>query len=114
MDTERINLLKAENVVWLIYVFFAIYGIKANNLEIEDIKSGNENHRKEYKTINIIIILISICIYLFFIYNIYKRYQKKHNPDDVIIAFGSFLILIAAILFLFVEWRNSDIVPNIV
>ncbi len=114
MKQERINLLKVENVVWLIYVFFAFFGIKANNLEIEDLKAGNESHKKEYKSINIIIILISICIYLFFIYSIYKRYKKEHNPDDAIITFGTFLILIAAILFLFVEWRNREIVPNIV
>jgi len=50
MNDERITTLKSENIVWILYILFAIAGIKANNLEIEDIKmKNNKNKREKYR-----------------------------------------------------------------
>lgn len=112
MNAERIETLRKENLVWITYIIFAYFGIKANNLEIDDILNNNQKNKKEYKTINIIIILVSLIIYIYFINLTYKRYEKTHKSIDGIQALASTLILISGLLLLYAEIHGDDIVPN--
>lgn len=112
MDEERIETLKRENIIWIAYVLFAFFGIKANNLEIEDIQNHNTNNKKQYKSINIIILLIAILIYIYFINLTYKRYKKDGRLVDGLQAIGATLVLIAGVLFLYAEIHADDVVPN--
>ena len=41
--------LSIENLVWIIYAIFAIGGIYANNLEIEDIENRSQKNKKIMK-----------------------------------------------------------------
>lgn len=112
MKENRITTLKNENIIWIIYVLFAIAGIYANNLEIEDIKNNNEKNKKKYKSINIIIFLISIIIYIYFINLLYNRYKNDHKRSNFLSLIGSILIFIGGLLFLYVEITDEEVVPN--
>ncbi len=83
MNDERITTLKNENIVWILYILFAIAGIKANNLEIEDIKMKNNKNKRKYKTINIVILIIALFIYLYFINLTYNRYKKNNKKEKI-------------------------------
>lgn len=112
MNNERVNTLKRENLIWIIYVIFAYFGIKANNLEMEDIANNNDKNRRIYKTINVLIFIVSIGIYLYFINLTYKRYEQNKRKIDGLQLVGSILVLIAGFIFLYAEIYGDDVVPN--
>lgn len=49
MNEDREKTLSVENIVWIIYALFAVGGIIANNLEIEDIKNRSQKNKKNIK-----------------------------------------------------------------
>lgn len=111
---ERERILRNENIIWLIYAAFAFFGIHANNLELEDLRNNSDEHRRTFKTINIIIFTIALFIYIYFINITIKNYQKKKSRNNLFVLIGSFLILIAGTLFLLAELNADDetIIPN--
>lgn len=112
-DQERIHTLNIENFIWLIYVAFAFFGIKANNLEIEDIKNNSNRNRKKYKGINITIFIISLFIYIYFINLSLKNYRKRPTRGRLYILIGTIFVLIGGIFLLLAEISdNEDVVPN--
>ncbi len=112
MNEDREKILKNENTIWFIYVLFAIAGIYANNLEIEDFRNKSERNKKRYKTINIIIIIIALLINIYFINLTYHRYNRTRKTTDFLISFAATLVLIANIIFFFVEISSDEIIPN--
>lgn len=112
MRENKITTLKNENIIWIIYVLFAIAGVYANNLEIEDIKNNNEKNKKKYKSINIAIFFIAIIIYIYFINLVYNRYKNNPKRTNLLTLIGSVLIFIGGLLFLYVEVTDDEIVPN--
>lgn len=112
MEEDRITTLKNENIVWALYILFAILGTHANNLEIEDIKEHNNKNRKKYKTINVIILVIALLIYIYFINLTYKRYNKKNTKENLLTLIASSLIFIAGVILLYVELTGDEITPN--
>ncbi len=112
-DQERIDVLKRENIIWVIYILFAIFGTKANNLELADLYNGNNKNEKKYRTINIIIFIVAVFIYIYFTTLAYKVYQKNKKTTTFMVFVGSFLILIGGILFLIAEILDSEaMVPD--
>lgn len=115
MDNDRIKALKIENIIWLIYVGFAFFGIRANNLEISDIENNNDNNRRSYKNINITIFIIALIIYIYFVNLSYRNYRENHSKNRLIVFIGSLFVLIGGILFLIAEVRDNNddtIIPN--
>lgn len=110
---DRTRVLKNENIIWMIYVLFAILGIKANNLELEDIKNNSSKNKRKYKRINIFIFSIVIIIYIYFIYVTTTNLKQKKTKMAFLVFIGSILILISGILFLIAELNDEDvIIPN--
>lgn len=110
---NKITILKNENIIWLIYAFFVIFGIYANNLEIEDIKTNSKKNSKKYKTINIIMLILFVIIYFYFINITYNNYKKKQTRANTYLLIGSILVFIAGILYLLSELISNDaITPN--
>lgn len=112
MNEDQEKILNVENIVWIIYSLFAVGGIIANNLEIEDIKNRNQKNRKKYKTINIIIFLIASVINFFFLNIIYNRYKKTKNKNNFLTLLASFMIFISSLILLYVEITGEEIIPN--
>ena len=63
---EQLQLLKNENLIWLIYIFISIFAIVSNHFEKQyDLTNDSEAYKK-FKTINICIFTIAFFIYLYF------------------------------------------------
>ncbi len=112
MNEDREKILKNENTIWFIYVLFAIAGIYANNLEIDDLRNNSNKNKKKYKSINIIIIIIAIFINIYFINLTYRRYNQTRKKINLLNLVAVTFILIASIIFFFVEVSSDEIVPN--
>lgn len=112
MSEDREKTLSIENIVWITYCLFAVGGIIANNLEIEDIRNGNQKNKKKYKLINVIILLLASIINFYFLNIIYNRYKKSKKRENFLTLLASLLIFIAGLILLFVELTGDEVVPN--
>lgn len=112
MNENKETTLKNENIVWLLYGIFAIFGIYSNNLQLEDLRNNNDNNKKKSKTINIIILIIAIFIYLYFINLTYKRYNNDPKKENLLSSIATTLVFIAGLIFLYLEIYGEEVVPN--
>ena len=97
---RKLNLLKQEDFIWLIYYFIITYALISNKFERNYIITNNKKDLNKSKKINSIILIIAFFIYLYFViitinnFDILKRSSQK---KEVKVAFER---LIANILFL--------------
>ncbi len=97
---ETLNELRIEDIIWVIYIFIAIFAIVSNHFERKFELKHQKKDAKTFQTINTDIFIITFIIYLYFLYINYKR-VKKLNPNsslkEIITTQASFIV---AILFL--------------
>lgn len=97
---RKLNLLKQEDFIWLIYFFIVTFAIISNKLERNYVITNNQNALNKSKKINTTILIVAFFIYLYFVivtienFDILKRNSTK---KEVKVAFER---LIANILFL--------------
>lgn len=104
-NIDQATVLRRENIVWIITIFFAIFGIIANNLELEDLKEQTNKRRKFYRTINLTLLIIAMFIYLYFINlainnlkNAVTTRAKLIFVATISFFFGGALLLIAELI----------------
>ena len=62
----KLQRLKNEDLIWLIYFFIVIGALMSNNYEENYLKTGNSSNQKKYKVLNITIFCVAFFIYLYF------------------------------------------------
>ena len=82
--------LKIENLIWIIYIFIAIFALVSNHYERKYYYFHIVKDKQKYRYINITIFEVSIVIYLYFLY----RNFKHINEDNY-----SFISIFASVLF---------------
>ncbi len=97
---KKLNRLKNEDFIWLIYFFIVIAALYSNNDERKYLFTKNNKYYKETKIINTIILTIAFFIYLYFVLleaEDLNDYQNKLNEQSYIEHTAR---LVASILFL--------------
>lgn len=113
---DRLEDIKIENFVWLIYIGIIILSYYANYKEKNFILYGDEKSRKEYQNLLILIFTILLFIYYYFAKDSYDDLKaltpfdsnKKvylHSASFI----GSLLILISGIIFLGIAILDKEI-----
>ena len=64
---EKLQQLKNEDLIWIIYIFISISAIFSNKYEKESLVFKSKESYKKYKTINVCIFTIALFIYLYFL-----------------------------------------------
>ena len=110
---EQLQLLKNENLIWIIYIFISIFAIVSNHFEKQyDLTNDSESYKK-FKTINICIFTIAFFIYLYFFVTIYsklknvKRTTERYRLTQAQL-FGAILFLIGGVIYLIVEISEQE------
>lgn len=96
----KLQRLKNEDLIWLIYFFIVIGALMSNNYEENYLKTGNSSNQKKYKVLNITIFCVAFFIYLYFVLINYEDVQtlrKDANRKEVL---NAHIGLISALLFL--------------
>ena len=113
----KLQRLKNEDFIWIIYFFIAIAAIISNIYERNFNLTNNINSQKKFKTINIAIFIIVFFIYLYFVlinYEDVKTLRKEATKKEVITShlalIASLLFLIGGLIFVFVEINRDT--PN--
>ncbi len=115
-DLSRLNDIKIENYIWIIYIGIIVLSWYANSKEKDFIINKNENSKKEYQALMILIFTILLFIYYYFTIDSYddvKELSPLDSKKKIILRYasfvGSFLILISGIIFLIIAILDDNI-----
>ncbi len=113
---DRLEDIRIENFVWVIYIGIIILSWYANSKEKKFILYNDEKSRKEYQNCMILIFLILIIVYYYFVNDSYEDITKLNNYDSdkkKILTYASFigslLILISGLIFLSIAIADDNI-----
>lgn len=115
-DLSRLNDIKIENYIWIIYIGIIVLSWYANSKEKDFIINKNENSKKEYQALMILIFTILLFIYYYFTIDSYDDVRELTSLDSkkkFVLRYasfvGSFLILISGIIFLIIAILDDNI-----
>ena len=111
MDREtlcKIESLNLDDLVWYVYIFISIAALYSNKLEKEYSVTSDKKKLTEFHTINLIVLTIAFFIYIYFIYNAFRRHAKYRSKLTMINVISSILFIVAGGLALFLEIISTD------
>lgn len=114
---SRLNDLKVEEFIWVIYLGIIFLSFYSNGLERDYFVNKNEDSKEKYRKIMILIFSILVVVYFYFFKDSLNDLKDIDSYDDgkrqkVILSFvGSLLIFISGIIFLYlaIEDENLDV-----
>ena len=113
---DRLNDIKIENYIWVIYIGIIVLSWYANSKEKKYILYNDENSKEEYQILMIVIFLILLFIYYYFAkdgyddvknLNVFDSQKKKNLTYASFI--GSALVLVSGIIFLTIAILDEEI-----
>jgi TRAP-type C4-dicarboxylate transport system permease small subunit len=114
--SNRLNEIKIENYIWIIYLGIIFLSYYSNSLEKDYLLNNNYISRETYRYIMIIIFTILVLVYLYFLVDSYNGIKNIdiNNMDETdrlsLLSFiGSLLVFISGIIFLYIAINDKDI-----
>lgn len=113
---DKLKELKAEEIVWIIYIGIIAISFYSNNLERKYYIYNDLNSKEKYRKTMILIFSILVVVYLYFLKDSYDSLkqlklndtQKKKN--FVYLSFiGSLLIAVSGFIFLYIAIKDEDL-----
>lgn len=113
---DRLEDIKIENFVWIIYIGIIILSWTANEKEKKYLLFNDEKSKREYQDLLILIFSILVIIYSYFTKDSYEDYIKLKDDNNskkkalhLLSFIGSLLVLISGIIFLYIAIMDEDI-----
>lgn len=113
---ERLEDIKFEDFVWIIYIGIIILSWYANSLERNYFTTNNGVSREKYRSIMIFIFIVLVTFYFLFLKDSYEDLQNLKPSDTeqkkqlTFLSFiGSLLVFISGLLFLYVIIKDETI-----
>ena len=115
-NSRRIEQIKVENIVWIIYFFLIGLCLYANSLEKDYFLTGSLEKKESYRKITIFIFVVAVIIYLYFTYDNYEDYKSLGINDSIkkkrlteLSLFASSLVLISGLIFLYISIVDTEL-----
>ena len=113
---KRLEDIKIENIVWIIYIGIIILSWYANSKEKKYLLYNDLLSRKEYQNLLILIFTILVIVYFYFaksgyedILNLTSYDSPKKQMLTKFAFIGSFLILVSGIIYLILAILDDEI-----
>lgn len=113
---ETLRKIKAENIVWFIYIGLIALCLYGNKLEKNYVLYHDNYSKEKYREIIIIVFTIAVIVYLYFFFDNYKDVKnlkatdsKKKKDLNELSLLGSTLILLSGIIFLYIAIVDTEI-----
>ena len=93
-DLNRLKDIKVENYIWIIYIGIIVLSWYANSKEKDFIINKNENSKKEYQALMILIFTILLFIYYYFTIDSYDDVRELTSLDSkkkFVLRYASFV-----------------------
>lgn len=110
-ELESLNL---DDFVWYIYIFISVAAIYSNKLEKDFIVTGDRQKFREFHNINTVVLTIAFFVYVYFVFNNFRTWNKKRNYNTTINVIASILFLVGGGILILVELNSSNDNTNIV
>lgn len=113
---KKLNDIKIENFIWVIYIGIILLSWYANDKERKYLLYNDQRSKKEYQNLLILIFTILVFVYYYFAKDSYDSLQNINEDDSdkkkglLSASFiGSVLILISGIIFLGIAILDEEI-----
>ena len=113
---KKLKELKAEEIVWIVYIGIIILSFYSNNLERKYFINNDVDSRRKYTNIMIIIFTILLIVYMYFAKTSLDDVRELDKDDSdgkknlTYLSFlGSLLILISGVIFLYIAIQNENL-----
>ncbi len=113
---KKLNELKTEDFIWVIYVGIIILSWYSNSLERKYFVYNDNESKNKYRKIMILIFSILIVVYLYFLKNSYediiniKPYDREKKKTLEYASFiASLLIAISGFIFLYIAIQDESL-----
>ena len=113
---KKLEQLKIEDFIWLIYIGIIFISWYANNLERKYFIYNDIESKEKYRKIMIFIFSILIVVYLYFLKDSYndiinlKPYDSDKTKKLIFLSFiGSLLIAISGFIFLYIAVNDEEL-----
>ena len=101
--------VEKENIIWLIYLFIIGANFISNYFEEKYLYTVDEKYRKIFRYINILVLFIALCIYIYTTCVTYKNTKKDSPTYRKLLLLASICILIGGAIYLYVEvYKNAN------
>ena len=114
MDSETINdinRLRFEDIIWICFALISLANVVGDEVEIDYLKSSDENIRKRANNIFLFTLISTLFIYLYFIsrnYNAYLKCKKKEKNLYLIKVLGSTFLISGVLCLLYFQIHEND------
>ena len=115
-NSKRIKQINTENKIWIIYLGIIGLSLYGNNFEKIYILCNDLYAKKKYREILIFIFVVLVIVYLYFFLDNYDDVKnlspcesQKTKDLSKLSLFGSGLILLSGIIFLYIAIVDTDI-----
>ena len=116
MNEERLKKLEIEEVIWLVLIIIILLSFIANVFERDYLIYQNEESKKMYRELMIIIFGGALITYSYYFLDSIKDLQKirfndsKKKKEAVYLSFiSSLFIVLAGIILLYIAYTDYDI-----
>lgn len=116
MNDERLKKLEIEEVIWLVLIIIILLSFIANVFERDYLIYQNEESKKRYRELMIIIFLGALITYSYYFIDSIKDLQKikisdsKGKKEAIYLSFiSSLFIVLAGIILLYISYTDYDI-----
>ena len=116
MNEERLKKLEIEEVIWLVLIIIILLSFIANVFERDYLIYQNEESKKRYRELMIIIFGGALITYSYYFIDSIKDLQKirfnnsKKKREAVYLSFiSSLFIVLAGIILLYIAYTDYDI-----
>ena len=116
MNEERLKKLEIEEVIWLVLIIIILLSFIANVFERDYLIYQNEESKKMYRELMIIIFGGALITYSYYFIDSIKDLQKirfndsKKKKEAVYLSFiSSLFIVLAGIILLYIAYTDYDI-----
>lgn len=112
---DRLNDIKTENIIWVIYIFIIVLGFIANNYETNYIKYNDNKSKDNYRNLMLLIFSILVIVYFRILKDSLRDVKKtsylnnKVSKLNKLSFIGSLLVFISGIIFLYIIYNDTDI-----
>jgi len=110
---KKLEQLKIEDFIWLIYIIIIFISWYSNNLERKYFIYNDLEAREKYRKIMILIFSILIVVYFYFLKDSYEDLKSCKSYDiknlNYLSFIGSLFIFISGIIFLYIAIKDKDL-----
>lgn len=112
---DRLNDIKTENIIWVIYIFIIVLSFIANNYETNYIKYNDNKSKDDYRNLMLLIFSILVIVCFRILKDSLRDVKKtsylnnKVSKLNKLSFIGSLLVFISGIIFLYIIYNDTDI-----